>query len=635
MKYKHLVPAIVLGWFLLSPITIEASSAYTFAQVSAGGWHTCGMRTDGSLACWGEDTYGQATPPAGTFSQVTAGYEHTCGVRTDGTLACWGDNTYGQATPPAGTFGQVSAGDYHTCGVRTDGTLACWGRNNYGQAAPPAGTFSEISAGDQHTCAVKTGGILACWGYNLYGQATPPAGTFSHVDAGLYCSCGVKTDGTLACWGNDGYGKTTPPAGTFTQVTAGGQHSCGVKTDGTLACWGLNYNGQATPPAGTFSQVSAGDYHTCAVRSDGSLACWGENYWGQATPPTAPPAWRFPWEYGTKWYYTGGPHHWSGSTLSGLDFASGPNRHVYALADGTVNFVAQENCVGGLCNTVKIGHQGGWETWYVHLASFAPGLQQGQTVRQGQYLGEEGDSGANGVTHLHLELRKDGAPASWDGQVIDGWTVHVNCGTGAPAGCTPGEWNGYMEKGTEKIIPLASAGDGQLVGPSTNPSAAQVLGTSVNVPAGTLVDHAATVPPAQTRVYFLVSWPGSTVDTSLAAPDGTPIGPSTTDPDVFHNKGDTFEYYEILTPLAGTWTVHLYGADVPPEGEDADILVAGDSTSAVGGIADLPDAYADAAATKSSQSAPNTFAVAGFAASGALLLVAGAWYSRRRWPGRR
>ena len=106
--------------------------------VSAGGYHTCGVRTDGTLACWGLNGDGQATPPAGTFSQVSAGLSHTCGVRTDGTLACWGDNTWGQATPPAGTFSQVSAGDYHTCGVKTDGTLACWGDDFDGQATPPA-----------------------------------------------------------------------------------------------------------------------------------------------------------------------------------------------------------------------------------------------------------------------------------------------------------------------------------------------------------------------------------------------------------------------------------------------------------------------------------------------------------------
>ncbi|HCO02350.1 MAG TPA: hypothetical protein DIT48_03090, partial [Actinobacteria bacterium] len=71
---------------------------------------------------------------------MVAGYGHTCGIRTDGTVTCWGSNEYGQLSSPSGTFTQISAGNWHTCGLRTDGTLACWGQNGYGAATPPAGT---------------------------------------------------------------------------------------------------------------------------------------------------------------------------------------------------------------------------------------------------------------------------------------------------------------------------------------------------------------------------------------------------------------------------------------------------------------------------------------------------------------
>jgi alpha-tubulin suppressor-like RCC1 family protein len=43
----------------------------------------------------------------GIFS---AGDDHTCGLKVDGTLACWGNNDVGEIAPPAGTFTQVSAG---------------------------------------------------------------------------------------------------------------------------------------------------------------------------------------------------------------------------------------------------------------------------------------------------------------------------------------------------------------------------------------------------------------------------------------------------------------------------------------------------------------------------------------------
>jgi alpha-tubulin suppressor-like RCC1 family protein len=35
------------------------------------------------------------------FIYVSAGLEFACAVRTDGTIVCWGNNDFGEATPPA------------------------------------------------------------------------------------------------------------------------------------------------------------------------------------------------------------------------------------------------------------------------------------------------------------------------------------------------------------------------------------------------------------------------------------------------------------------------------------------------------------------------------------------------------
>ena len=77
---------------------------------------------------------------------VSAGGFHTCGIRTDHTLWCWGDNGYGQlglgdkkkrAMPTqvgTGTdWAGLVAGNAHTCATRTDHTLWCWGLNRDGQ----------------------------------------------------------------------------------------------------------------------------------------------------------------------------------------------------------------------------------------------------------------------------------------------------------------------------------------------------------------------------------------------------------------------------------------------------------------------------------------------------------------------
>ena len=80
--------------------TPTPAPASPFVSVSAGGYHTCEVRSGGSVACWGSDYYGQVTPPADSFVSVSAGNLHTCGVRSDGSVDCWGWVEYGQATPP-------------------------------------------------------------------------------------------------------------------------------------------------------------------------------------------------------------------------------------------------------------------------------------------------------------------------------------------------------------------------------------------------------------------------------------------------------------------------------------------------------------------------------------------------------
>jgi alpha-tubulin suppressor-like RCC1 family protein len=259
----------------------------TFVQVTAGQFHACGVRTDGTAECWGSNDSGQlAVPAEETFvgRAVTVGGSHACAARADGTVACWGDNEHGQADPPSGTFMQLAGGGDHTCGLRTEGTVTCWGLNDEGQLDATPHTFRQITSGVQHTCGIRTDGLLACWGSDSFGQvSSAPAGTFKQISAGFAHNCGVKSDGTLACWGYSDDGLGSPPAGTFVQTASGQQHSCGVKTDGTLACWGDLSLGQGPVP-GNFTQLTASGHTTCGVKADGALTCWGPGILAPDTP---------------------------------------------------------------------------------------------------------------------------------------------------------------------------------------------------------------------------------------------------------------------------------------------------------------------------------------------------------------
>ena len=271
----------------LTPAPASTPSAgLILASVSAGREHSCGVKPDGSVICWGNNNERQAEAPAGTFTSVSAGWEHTCGVRTDGSVACWGAIANGKANPPPGSFRAVSAGHEHTCGIRVDGSVACWGASDlFKRTESPPGSFTSISAGQYHTCGVTEDASITCWGNP---PASPPDGAFASVAVSDGYTCGLRTDGSISCGGSDGEGRTSPPPGAFVSISAGQWRGCAIRADQSVICWGRDSQDPLVQPAGPLASVSVGEWHICGVRPDGSTACWGRNDYGQAAPPGVP-----------------------------------------------------------------------------------------------------------------------------------------------------------------------------------------------------------------------------------------------------------------------------------------------------------------------------------------------------------
>jgi hypothetical protein len=140
-------------------------------RISADGGQSCALTIYGGIACWGNNKYGQLgdgtadpkTVPTNAVGleqgmrAVAAGWNHTCGIKIDGGVLCWGWNYYGQLgdgskasrPTPAAVYGlegavKIGLGREHSCAVTSAGAAFCWGRNDAGQLGDGSGAGSQV-----------------------------------------------------------------------------------------------------------------------------------------------------------------------------------------------------------------------------------------------------------------------------------------------------------------------------------------------------------------------------------------------------------------------------------------------------------------------------------------------------------
>jgi alpha-tubulin suppressor-like RCC1 family protein len=229
-------------------------------MVVAGQYHACALLGNGTVRCWGSRVHGQVGNGAGFGGQLTsaavagvgdavqlsAGASHTCALRSNGTIVCWGSNWAGQLgdgtttnrlvpTLVSGinTAVSVTSGWDHTCAVLSDTSARCWGSNLNMQTGD--GNFLlrgdrlravvvkdivnvvSLTAGRWHTCASFGDATMRCWGNNDAGQvgdgtyeprrtAVQVAGMSGSTSAaaGQSGSCTVDHLGAIWCWGSSG-----------------------------------------------------------------------------------------------------------------------------------------------------------------------------------------------------------------------------------------------------------------------------------------------------------------------------------------------------------------------------------------------------------------------------------------------
>jgi hypothetical protein len=261
------------------PLSGVASCARCdYEHVVSGSKHSCVIRGDGSVLCWGLDTSFQirTTPTDSGYEQLRAAAVATCALRGDGTPACWGFNQGRLIEVPPGPFESLVVGWDSACGKDAAGAYTCWGSDEDGTISlRPSGPLLDLALGWRQGCAILPSRSITCWGRNDRGQTNAPAGNdFVSLSLASWHGCAIRENATVTCWGS----LPSWPTGTVKSLWSRGLDTCAIMSDDAVACWGQG--AAAIAPTGLRARaVAVADGHACALDLDGNVRCWGTLPW--------------------------------------------------------------------------------------------------------------------------------------------------------------------------------------------------------------------------------------------------------------------------------------------------------------------------------------------------------------------
>ena len=290
------------------PVPMAASAFWTDISVGGGenGGFACGLMSDGSAWCWGNNTYNQL----GCHESLTPNHPKYCTTPGNGPdvfnvpqrvstpLLPGNDTSWTSISAGNGQYG-------HACGRTIDGHGWCWGVNLAGQL------------GDGTTTSRAFPVMVTSIDSNTSSPFDNDLHPWDDIQAGggpnMGATCGVMDYGQGLCWGNKigAAGIIKSPAlvtgvlfqtiSTGTGITACGLGRSGTPQAGLIYCWGDNGAGELglgstytaipspqlvpLPPGETawtaISNGNAGFATVCGLTSDGKAWCWGLNNYGQ------------------------------------------------------------------------------------------------------------------------------------------------------------------------------------------------------------------------------------------------------------------------------------------------------------------------------------------------------------------
>jgi len=79
----------IVGWGV--QVVVQDMDLKDIMVIAAGGFHSLGLRPDGSILAWGFNNWGQCNVPSlnSDFIAIAAGGEYSLGLKSDGTIVAW------------------------------------------------------------------------------------------------------------------------------------------------------------------------------------------------------------------------------------------------------------------------------------------------------------------------------------------------------------------------------------------------------------------------------------------------------------------------------------------------------------------------------------------------------------------
>ena len=91
---------------------------------------------------------------------------------------------------------------------------------------------------------------------------------------------------------------------------------------------------------------------------------------------------------------------------TGVDISGTSSRNIFAVQGGTVKKAVDSGYNSGMGKYIKIDHENGYVSTYMHLATV--GVNEGDRVEKGQVIGIMGKTGSATGIHLHYEMHHNG-----------------------------------------------------------------------------------------------------------------------------------------------------------------------------------------------------------------------------------